>query len=128
MNRVVISLIALSLLWSALAYYMTSQKEQLEKSYQSRSELLARYQSLQSKWSTKAQKEAIKRFETLLRLNHIQPQITKQRSQKLYQFTLDRRRADTILNKILNSNLALDKFTIEHKDDQHLSVTIGVTL
>jgi len=131
MNRATLYLLIPSfslLIWLGVAHYMASQKEQLEKSYHTRSQLLARYHHLQSKWSAKAQKEAIKRFDTLLRLYHIQPQITKQRNKKIYTFILDREKAETILNKLLNSNLAIDRFTIERKDDQHLSVTIGVTL
>ncbi|BDY13460.1 hypothetical protein [Hydrogenimonas cancrithermarum] len=128
MRPYLIALFSLSLLWITAALYMDSQKNTLEKEYHKRSTLVGRYHALKEVWSEKAQREALKRFETMLRLYGIQPKVAKKTNKKIYRFELDAKRVDTVLNKLLNSTLAIETFEVRRKDGHTLSVEVGVSL
>ena len=119
--------VSLLLIWLAAALYMEHKRDRLEAEYKERSELLGRYRALRSVWSEKERKEAAKRFETMLRLYGIRPEVTRKTDRKIYDFELDAKQVDTVLNKLLNSTLAIETFEARRKDDHTLHVKTGVS-
>jgi hypothetical protein len=122
-----IVLFSLLLLWITAALYIDRKRDSLEKEYQERSRLVGRYHALKEVWSEKAQKKAAKRFETMLRLYGIRPEVTRKTDRKIYDFELDAKQVDTVLNKLLNSTLAIETFEARRKDDHTLHVKTGVS-
>ncbi|WP_456323385.1 hypothetical protein [Hydrogenimonas sp.] len=128
MRIYIIAFFSLSLLWITAALYMDHNKSALEKEYRKRSVLIGRYHSLEKMYSKKAQKEALKRFGTMLRLYGVKPKVTKNGNKKIYDFNLDVKHADTVLNKLLNSGLVIEMFEVQRVDGHSLHVKVGVVL
>ncbi|WP_201353972.1 hypothetical protein [Hydrogenimonas urashimensis] len=122
------SVAALLLVWTGAALLLKSKTASAQKEYQEKSLLAGRYESLKKVWSKKSQKYAQKKLKTLLRLYSIRPEIRKKRHEKIYTFQVDRRNADAVLGKLLNSGLALSSFRVEKIDAGHLRVRVGVPL
>jgi hypothetical protein len=123
-----ISIAALLVVWAGSAVLIEHKRAAAEASYRQKRVLTGKYESLKDQWSEKSQRHALKKFKTLLRLYGITPDIRKRRNQKLYTFKLDRENADSVLSKLLNSNLAMSSFKVRKVDDQHIEVTVGVSI
>lgn len=123
-----LSLAALLLVWAGAAWFIEHKTLKAERELRERRTLVGRYETLQNRYSEKAQKAARKKFETMLRLYGVTPQIRKVRSTRLYIFTLDKKSADKVLNRILKSDLALSRFGVKRIDDTRLQVQVGVAI
>ena len=128
MKAIPLSVVSLLVVWLAAAGFIEYKTNQIEKEYQEKRALTGQYESLKRTWSEKSQKRALKKFETMLRLYRVTPTIQKRHGQKIFTFTLEKKNADTVLNKLLNSNLAISLFRVRRIDDQHLEVKVGVSI
>ena len=132
MNRGEIKIVAIVIaatlaVWIGGALLIHYKTQRLEEAYRHKAALIARYEALAARWSQKSQKAAIQRVDRLLRLYRCHPTVTRRKSRKIYTFTLDRKRADKVLDKILGLNLAIDRLRLEKGDDTHLKVTMEVS-
>ncbi|WP_457595721.1 hypothetical protein [Hydrogenimonas sp.] len=121
-----ISAAALLAVWALGAWLLDAKSSKLEAEYLQKRELLSRYDTLKSRWSQKAQKEARRRLETMLRLYGVKATIKKRRGKIHYDFTLGRRDADKILGRILESTLAISALKVAKKGDTALAVHLEV--
>ncbi len=118
--------LALIVVWGGTALYLERQIEKERIEYKKREDAIGRYEALKALWSQKAQKEAIKRVESMLRIYGIKAETKKTGGKRLYSFTVDAKRADKVLSKILNSNIAINSFSVKKVSDRELEVKIGV--
>ncbi|WP_456450438.1 hypothetical protein [Hydrogenimonas sp.] len=123
-----LSIVALLLVWAGAAWFIERKTTSLQHQLQERRSLMGRYETLKNRWSQKAQRKALKKFETMLRLYGIKPTVKKLRDKKLYTFTLQKKNADKVLGKLLESPLALASFEVEKLSDTQLQVRVGVAL
>jgi hypothetical protein len=128
MKIVAASLAALLLVWAGAAWFIHERTAAAERELHERRALLEKYESLRDRWSEKAQRKALKKFETMLRLYGIRPEMKKRRERKVYTFVLTRKNADMVLGKTLESPLAIRKLEVERIDDGHLKVRLEVAL
>ncbi|WP_300363330.1 hypothetical protein [Hydrogenimonas sp.] len=122
------SIAALLVVWIAGALFIDHKTAAAEKAYREKHILIGRYESLKDLWSEKSQRHALKKFKTLLRLYGITPDIRKRRNRKIYTFRLEKKNADSVLTKLLNSNLAISTFKVRKIDRQHIEVSVGVSV
>lgn len=123
-----VSVASILTVWIAGAFFIERKISAAEKAYQEKRVLIGRYESLKELWSEKSQRHALKKFKTLLRLYGVTADIRKRRNQKLYTFRLEKKNADSVLTKLLNSNLAISTFKVRKIDSGHIEVTVGVSL
>ena len=128
LKTALISIAALIVTWIGVGLYIDHKRSLAEKELRQKELLHGRYETLKQAWSEKSRKRAVKKLNTLLRLYRVQPKTKKQRNQKIYTFTLEKRNADSVLNKLLNSHLVIKRFAVKKIDDQHIEVTVGVLL
>ncbi|WP_353661201.1 hypothetical protein [Hydrogenimonas sp. SS33] len=125
MNRVLLaSFAALAATWIIAAAVIGQKSSQAESDYRERARLIQRYDTLKSRWSEKGQRELRSKMETLLRIYGIRPDIQKRRDRKVYTFTLTKKRADNVMNKLLHMPLAISRLSAEKSDATHLKVTV----
>lgn len=118
--------LAVLVVWGGMALYLERQIEKERSEYKKREAAVGRYEALKALWSQKAQKEAIKRLESMLRIYGIKAETKRVGGKKIYSFTVDAKRADKVLSKILNSNIAINSFSAKKVSDRELEVKIGV--
>ncbi len=118
----------LLLLWGAAALYLEKKSERAEREYLEKAELTGRYEALRSLWSPKARREARTQVEKMLGIYGITPKTQKRGNLKSYLFTVDAKRVDTILGKILGSNLTITSFTARKSGDDTLEVRLEIEL
>ncbi len=118
--------LAVLVVWGGTALYLERQIEKERSEYKKREAAVGRYEALKALWSQKAQKEAIKRLESMLRIYGIKAETKRVGGKKIYSFTVDAKRADKVLSKILNGNIAINSFSAKKVSDRELEVKIGV--
>jgi len=118
----------LLLLWGSAALYMEKRVERVQQEYLERAELTGRYEALRRLWSQEAKREARRQMEKMLAIYGITPNATKRGSLKSYTFSVDAKRADTILGKLLGSNLTITSFTARRSGEGRLEVRLEIEL
>ena len=126
MKNYAIAFAAGLLIWLLAAIYLHTETVQTEAAYKNRSQMTQRFEALRTLWSESAQKSALKRFETILRLYRIDAAKSRRNGRSLYRFDVGAAQADTVLGKILALPLAIASLTVRRKDDHTLHVEIGV--
>ncbi len=100
----------------------------MQEEFFRKKEMTAKYEALKDLWSEKAQKDALKQMDTLLRIYSVKPKIVKRGGKKIYTFTLDAAKADKVLTKLLNSTLPIKTFSAKRIADNSLEVRVEVAL
>ncbi len=114
--------------WIGAALYLENRTSGLQEEFLRKKEITGRYEALRAMWSEKAQKQALKQMETLLRMYSVKPKTEKRGGKKIYTFTLDAAKADKVLTKLLNSTLAIKTFSAKRIADNSLEVRVEVAL
>ncbi len=114
--------------WIGAALYLENRTSGLQEEFLRKKEITGRYEALRAMWSEKAQKQALKQMETLLRMYSVKPKTEKRGGKKIYTFTLDAAKADKVLTKLLNSTLVIKTFSAKRIADNSLEVRVEVAL
>ncbi len=114
--------------WIGAGIYLENRTSGVQEEFFRKKEITGRYKALRAIWSEKAQKQALKQMETMLRMYSIKPKTDKSGGKKIYTFTLDAAKADKVLTKLLNSTLVIKTFSAKRIADDSLEVRVEVAL
>lgn len=117
---------AILLAWGGTAIYLEKESKTLQREYEERSKLLLEYDRLSSLYSSKAQKEALKRMERMLKMYGVSFQTKKSGGKKIYIFSLNAKNIDKIMEKVLNSSIAIESLSVKRVSNDRVDVNLGV--